>query len=186
MSFLWINVSVAIVYLVTFIFQLQVAGEYFQWASWVFLPHGVRLIAYFMFRWNGLPGLFVGHAIGGYLWLGDFFDHLGIYLLASLVGALVVPMAHMLLRTLNQDVLLPPLARGVVHWTGLWWLAVLSGLLNGLLTIAVYSSLIHENQLQLSLNYLVGDVLGASVFVLLLMVTFRLYRLYTQRAHLQE
>ncbi len=185
MSWLWINVSVALVYLVTFIFQLQVAGEYFQWASWVFLPHGVRLIAYFMFRWNGLPGLYVGHVVGAYLWLDDFFDHLGIYLLASLVGTLVVPITHMLLRTLNQDVLLP-LARGVVHWTGLWWLAVLSGLLNGLLTVTVYSSLIEDNHLQLSLNYLVGDVLGASVFVLLLMLVFRLHRLYTQRAHLQE
>lgn len=183
MSFLWINVSVALVYLVTFIFQLQVAGEYFQWASWVFLPHGVRLIAYFMFRWNGLPGLYVGHVVGAYLWLDDFFDHLGIYLLASLVGTLVVPLTHMLLRTLNQDVLQAP-ARGGVHWTGLWWLAVLSGLLNGLLTIAVYSSLIPENHLQLSLNYLVGDVMGASLFVLLLMLAFRVHRLYTQRVHL--
>jgi hypothetical protein len=185
MSLLWINVSVAIVYLVTFIFQLQVAGEYFQWASWVFLPHGVRLIAYFMFRWNGLPGLFVGHAIGGYLWLDDFFDHLGIYLLASLVGTLVVPVTHMLLRTLNQDVLLP-LARGVVHWTGLWWLAVLSGLINGFLTVTVYSSLITDGHVQLSMKYMVGDVLGASAFVLGLMLVFRLHRLYTQRAHLQE
>jgi hypothetical protein len=185
MSLLWINLLVAGVYLVTFIFQLQAAGEFFQWASWVFLPHGVRLIAYFMFRWNGLPGLYIGHVIGAYFWVDDFFEHLGIYLLASLVGTLVVPVTHMLLRTLNQDVLKPP-ARGAVHWTGLWWLAVLSGLINGLLTITVYSSLIEDNHLQLSLHYMVGDALGASVFVLLLMFVFRLYRLYIQRAHLQK
>lgn len=184
-SVLWMNLLVAGTYLLTFLVQLQLAGEVFQWASWVFLPHGVRLIAYFMFRWSALPGLFVGHVIGGYLWLDNFFDHVGIYLLASLVGTLVVPITHMLLRTLNRDVL-QPLSRGVVRWTGLWWLAVLSGLLNGLLTIAVYSSLIGDNHLELSLHYLVGDVLGASVFVLLLMFVFRLHRFYTQRAHLQE
>ena len=180
-SFLWINLIVAIAYLATFIFQLQIAGELFQWASWVFLPHGVRLIAYFMFRWNGLAGLFVGHVIGGYLWLDDFFAHLPIYVLASLIGTLVVPFTHALLRTLNNDVLLPRV-NGVVHWVGLWWLAVLSGLLNGILTISVYSSLIADGHVQLSMQYMLGDVLGASTFVLLLMMFLRVQRLYAQRA----
>jgi hypothetical protein len=185
MSLLWINLIVAIAYLVTFVFQLQIAGELFQWASWVFLPHGVRLIAYFMFRWNGLAGLYVGHVLGSYLWLDDFFQHLPIYLLASLVGTLVVPFTHALLRTLNSDVL-QPRANGVVHWVGLWWLAVLSGLLNGILTISVYSSLIPDGHAQLLLQYLVGDVFGASLFVLGLMLVLRLQRLYAQYAQIQR
>lgn len=171
-----INIAVALIYLGLFAAQASAMSESLFWASLVFLPHGWRIVCFFLFRFSALPGLFAGHLATCLIYFGDPTD-LPLYVVTSLQGTLVLPFFYVVLKWLGKDLLATRPEYPVVPWTSFATLAMAATILNGVLVAAATASYQNSaiNWTQVS-QYLVGDFFGAVIFIGGLIAFFRWQR----------
>ena len=134
-----------------------------DYVSLFYLPHGVKIVLFFIFRGISVIPLFLGTYIYGFSFSFSFS-----HLLGSFVGVLSICLAFyfcfFLLKTTNFNSKKTPI------WRILLAVVIISSLVNSILqsVIASYSF----NKYNLNLLYLTGDILG-SVFIIFLLITFR-------------
>lgn len=145
---------------------LQSVALPIDYASILFLPHGVRIFAV----------VFYGPARGFlYLLLSSIAVELildgggaiSMSLIGHIIGAGCVPVAMMLLRFGfgGEAISLQHVDRRT--WRGLLPLILISSLINSLLqTVMVHASDLTVTDIYLSLRFILGDVLGAAVMLL--------------------
>lgn len=171
------------IFLVTFvlvnrvIFPLQqlVLPSVSQYAALVFLPHGVRVIATWLYREKAILPLLIAHLIlyRIFYWHGA---EVTTNLVAVLAGSLCVFIAMQLFRFSRIDISLANMT--ISHWRSLILLGFVSSIFNtagNMMAIGdVMGSEIH---LEVIATFIIGDTLGTAGCLLLLMMGFRLHRL---------
>ena len=174
---LTINALTGLVYFLLFAAQSTAMNESYYWASLVFLPHGWRLVSFFLFRFSAIPGLFLGHLATCLYFFGQGSENFWLYVATSVVSAGALPMFYLLVKASGTDLLAPRDEYPVVPWTFFAMLGLAGTLLNGTL-VAMANAWYHVapiNWEQVG-QYLVGDFVGAVLFVGGLIAFFRWQR----------
>ena len=146
-----------------------------NYASILFLPHGIRVLSIWLYKERAVIPLFCGHLfVYTLFWLGEF----SLTALALvLVGTFCVPMAFVLVGWIGFDVSVRNTK--IKHWRSILMVGFIASIINSLGNSLILSPYI-EPSLHLSVlaTYLVGDTLGVFSLLLILLFSFRLARKY--------
>ena len=177
-----VNAFTALVYFGLFALQLQSMNAEIYGVSFIFLPHGWRVLSFFLFRFSAMPGLFFGHLLTCLVFYGSVSDNWHLYLVTSFQGAYTLPIIYFVLTLCGVDLLKKRKDYPVVPWTSIVFLTVFATLFNGLLlelANAVYFDL-PPNWIEVQ-QYMVGDMIGALLCIAGLLLFFRWQRLRTDQ-----
>lgn len=143
----------------------RISPAWANFTSLIFLPHGVRVLAAWLYGWRSLLYLAPGVAVGHLYLYGPVMDlHLAA---AWIVGLGCAPLAFSLLAWLRLDYRLSRRRR--THWRDLVLVGAVASVFN-----SGFSGLAYGNDLRTISARFVGDIMGTLVCVLLLMAVFRL------------
>ena len=171
------NALTAFIYVSLFALQAQAMDGNQFWASLVFLPHGWRVLSFFLFRFSAMPGLFVGHLATCFIFFGSIEENWPLYVITSLQGTYTLPFLYLALRSLGLDLLATRKEYAVVPWTSFVGLTVLATLFNGVL-VAMAGALYFDQPMNWEQvrQYMVGDMIGALLCIAGLLLFFRWQR----------
>ena len=182
-----VNAFTALVYFGLFALQLQSMNAELYGVSFIFLPHGWRVLSFFLFRFSAMPGLFFGHLLTCLVFYGSVSDNWHLYLVTSFQGAYTLPIIYFVLTLSGVDLLKKRKDYPVVPWTSIVFLTVFATLFNGpLLELAnaVYFDL-PPNWIEVQ-QYMVGDMIGALLCIAGLLLFFRWQRLRTEQKRIAD
>jgi uncharacterized membrane protein len=163
--------------LVVFPLQKVVMPEVSLYASVLYLPHGVRVLATWAMGWRAIPALFLGLALSNFIFLpADMKLHFDAVMIpAVLVGAASSFLAFEAVRFLGFDLYYGGQRR--IEWRGLVAVGALASLIHSVLQSVIHSDLMSFEALVVApLIYVIGDVAGLVVCMLALMFLFRSLR----------
>jgi len=169
-------------YLLTFVLvnqvifpaQQSVLPSVSQYAALVFLPHGVRVIATWLYREKAILPLLIAHLIlyRFYYWHGT---DTAKNMVAVLAGSLCVFIAMQLFRFSRIDISLANMT--ISHWRSLILLGFISSIFNTAGNMmALGDAMSSELHLNVVATFIIGDTLGTIACLLILMFGFRLLR----------
>ena len=148
-------------------------------ASLLYLPHGVRVLATWALGWRAIPALVVGASIAEWLFTPtDRFNFLEPVLLESiLAGAVSAFLAFELVRLAGFDFYAGRARK--LSWKGMITIGAISSVINSLAQTLIFSGLIGlEKLVEVLILYAVGDLVGLVVCMVALMFIFRWSRFY--------
>ena len=143
--------------------------------SLVYLPHGCRVIFYCFFGVRSLPALYLAEITGPTLVWGD--QYLDYWVIASLSSLLSVVVAVDIVKwsrvsTFNYNILKRV---SFSNYKFLIFVIIISALFNSIFTNLVLSMINGvEIGVEVIARFFTGDVLGASAFIIFLMIMFNL------------
>lgn len=144
----------------------RISPEWANFTSLVFLPHGVRVLAAWLYGWRStlylMPGVAVGH-----LYLYGLYMDTGLAF-GWIAGLACAPLAFTLLHVAGLD-LRPSRRRRRTHWRDILLVGGVASVFN-----SGFSGLAYGNDLATMSARFVGDIMGTLVCLLLLMAAFRL------------
>lgn len=145
-----------------------------EYASLVFLPHGVRVLSIWLLRERAIVPLFIAHLFTYliFVWVGNSsIENIALVL----VGTFCVPLAIQLLRWTGLEAFLA--SPNVIQWRAIVLVGFLASIINSIGNSLVLSPTIEPSlHLITALTYIVGDTIGVIVVLLALLFLFRLYR----------
>jgi hypothetical protein len=149
-------------------------------ASLMYLPHGVRILATWAYGWKAIPALIVGSSLS--VWLFSQSKDLNFLepaLIESLlVGAVSAFIAFELVRLAGYNFYFGGSKK--LRWKGMITVGALSSVINSLGQTLVYSDLIDfEKIIVVWFVYAVGDLVGLIVCMVVLMLVFRWSRVFS-------
>lgn len=142
---------------------------HFGYASFIFLPHGIRVIAAWLYGWRSIlylsPGAYLAHYIRvdtdvGLSWQA---------LVMPVFGIICVALTFELFARLGSDFRLRD--GFIAPWHTILWIGAVGSLGN-----ALGSNLIVQNPMDVAAAYLIGDVTGMIVLFVIIMLIFRALR----------
>lgn len=138
----------------------------FDYASLLYLPHGVRVIAAWLYGWRSVLYLAPGSYLVNFTRIEEHPDLWSwSELLMPVVGITCVAMTFGVVARLGADLRLR--SGWVAPWRGVLLVGALGSLIN-----AVGSNLIVQNPVNVMLGFLIGDVAGMIMLFLILMFVF--------------
>jgi len=160
----WFLGSFAITYPGVAYLERSISGPDFQFNALIFLPHGVRIFAIWLFRHQAILPLLIAHGIHIALW-GHWSPNSW---LPPIAGTLSAYLAFELLRMARLNPF-----HVVISDRSVWGRLVLTGILAAVLnTIILQLTLMGydgpHGELQRVLGYLIGDIAGILLFVMML------------------
>ena len=159
--------------------QSIVLPEITVFASLVYLPHGVRVLATWILGWKAVPALVAGVSISAWIWSPS--EDLN-FLEPALAGGILVGsasafVAFEIARLVGINVYLGGSRR--LKWKGLIAVGALSSVVNSLGQTLVYSGIIDlEKVIGVWAVYAIGDLVGLIVCMVVLMFVFRWSRVF--------
>ena len=164
----------ALVNQIIFPTQQSVFPSVSQYAALIYLPHGVRVIATWLYREKAILPLLIAHLIIYYsfYWHGtDTFKNI----VAILSGSLCVFIAMQLFRFSRIDISLANMT--ISHWRSLILLGFISSVFNTAGNmLALGDAMSSELHLNVVATFIIGDTLGTIACLLILMFGFRYLR----------
>lgn len=154
--------------------QSIVLPEITVFASLVYLPHGVRVLAAWAFGWKAVPALFLGSSLSVWIFTPSAeFDFLEPALIESiLIGSASAFIAFEIARLAGFNLYIG--GSGKLKWKGMIAVGALSSVINSLGQTIVYSGLINlEDVIGVWAIYAAGDLIGLIVCMVVLMFIFR-------------
>jgi hypothetical protein len=155
--------------------QQMIAPDAAQYAALIFLPHGVRVIATWLYREKAIVPLFLAHLIlyRLFYWQGG---DVALNIVAVLSGSLCVFIAMQLFSFSRIDISLSNMT--ISHWRSLVFLGFISSVFNTAGNmLAMGDTMGSELHLEVIATFIIGDTLGTLVCLFILMLGFRLRRL---------
>lgn len=146
--------------------QLDVLPVFPNHASVVFLPHGVRILSAWLYRWRSVPILFPG-AFLGHVYLDGALHYTPSEFLAATAGLVCAVLVFEILSRLGVD--LYPAKGKRVHWLELVLAGGLASVINGIGTAIFYG-----NDIVTASARFIGDVAGVTVALFLLVLALRI------------
>lgn len=159
--------------------QSIVLPEITVFASLVYLPHGVRVLATWILGWKAVPALVAGVSISAWIWSPS--EDLN-FLEPALAGGILVGsasafVAFEIARLVGINVYLGGSRR--LKWKGLIAVGALSSVVNSFGQTLVYSGIIDlEKVIGVWAVYAIGDLIGLIVCMVFLMFVFRWSRVF--------
>ena len=148
-------------------------------ASLMYLPHGVRVLATWAYGWKAIPALMVGSSLSAWLFSpSEDLNFLEPALLESLlVGAASAFIAFEFARFAGYNLYFGGSVK--LRWKGMIAVGALASLINSLGQTLVFSDLIDwEVIIGVSAVYAAGDLIGLIVCMVVLMFVFRWSRVF--------
>ncbi len=151
--------------------------EHTMFASLLYLPHGVRLLATWAFGWRAIPALFTGIYLAVSLFSPS--NNLGLLdpavVTGITVGALAGFCAFELVRLMGYDCYFG--SAGNLNWKAMIGIGALASVFNSAGQTFAFSGFIGMGKAPaLIAIYILGDVMGLIVCMLSLMLCFRWFR----------
>lgn len=143
----------------------RLAPQFANFTSLIFLPHGVRVLAAWLYRWRSVPLLIPGAVVGHLYLYGPVIDLR--LALGWAVGLCCAPLAFALLERVGLVFRLRAPRR--THWRDIVLVGAVASVFNSLFTALAYG-----NGLVTMSARFVGDVAGTVACLALLMVVLRL------------
>ena len=159
--------------------QSIVLPEITVFASLVYLPHGVRVLATWILGWKAVPALVAGVSISAWIWSPS--EDLN-FLEPALAGGILVGsasafVAFEIARLVGINVYLGGSRK--LKWKGLIAVGALSSVVNSLGQTLVYSGIIDlEKVIGVWAVYAIGDLVGLIACMVVLMFVFRWSRVF--------
>lgn len=159
--------------------QQEFLSEITIFASLVYLPHGIRVLATWLWGWKAFFPLYAGACLSDLIFtpphdLAILWESLP---LSVGSGALSALLAFELIRLLGHNLYADQENR--IDWKGLLFVGAIASVINSTLQSVTYSGVIlPEHALSIFVTYAVGDLIGLFVSMLALMMIFRWIRLY--------
>lgn len=141
-------------------------------ASWLFLPHAVRVLSVWMLGPKALIGLLPAHYLIGYIMYPErsLFD---LDMLAPLVASMSAVMAFEVFKLANLNLYLDDLQKAL-HWRTLLLVGAVASVFNAVGLTFVYQDHIDQASMYtLMTKYLVGDTLGLFLGLVLVVLVLR-------------
>ncbi len=148
-------------------------------AGLVFLPHGVRVLATWLYREKALVPLLVAHLLMYRLfyWVGE---DTASNMVAVLSGSFCAFIALQIFNFTRIDLTLNNLS--ISHWRSLIFFGFIASIFNTLGNmLALGSAIASELHIGLMVTFIVGDTLGTAACLVLLMLAMRFYRFVQKR-----
>ncbi|WP_417743684.1 hypothetical protein [Salipiger sp.] len=157
--------------------QARLLPEVTSFASLLYLPHGVRVLATWLLGRAAIPALCVGAFLSECIFadagIGSASEP--IVLISILIGAVAAPAAFELMRAFGFNLYANERLR--VHWKWLLLVGMLASVINSVGQSLVFSGVILSNWSAVVLvAYAVGDLFGLIATTLILMLVFRWMR----------
>ncbi len=180
------QLSIAALVLVSFIVQhwvvfplerLTLPADDLNFASLLFIPHGVKLVLAFVIGILALPGILIGQFLAGLL-LGSPPD---LAFITAVIGSFAVMLPVMLVRYMQSipfTISLAETTHAVSIAKAFFVVTVIASLLNSMFHGVLFHK---EGSNILELRYLTGDILGAAFVLFALMGIRRVNKFYQQR-----
>lgn len=154
--------------------------EYTVFASLVYLPHGVRILATWAFGWRAIPALVIGLILSTWLFSPtanlEFLEPA--LLMGILVGAFSAFLAFELVRRVGYNCYFG--CSKNLNWKGLIIIGAISSIINSVGQTLAYSGLIGLGKAPVTMVfYAVGDLVGLIVCMVVLMFGFRWTRAFS-------
>ena len=171
-------IAFAIVRNIIFPLQTLIMPNIAPYAALVFLPHGIRVIATWIYREKALIPLLIAHIIMYRLFYWHS-DATAENMVAVLSGSFCAFIALQLFNFSRIDVSLSNL--DISHWRTLIVFGFIASVFNALgNTLAFGGAIGSELHLGVLIAFLIGDTLGTVACLLILMFGFRMQRLMSQ------
>ena len=159
--------------------QSLVLPEVTVFASLIYLPHGVRVLATWAYGWKAVPALIVGTSLS--VWLFSAPEDVNFLQPALIEGILVGSasafVAFEITRLAGFDFYFGGSRK--LQWKGLIAVGALSSVINSLGQTLVYSGLIDlEKVIGVWAIYAAGDLIGLVMCMVALMFVFRWDRMF--------
>ncbi|WP_422071386.1 hypothetical protein [Tranquillimonas rosea] len=154
--------------------QTRLLGDVTAFASLLYLPHGVRVLATWYWGWLAALPLCLGAFLAELLFSSTPIGTIThpVLLGSILMGAVSAPLTFELFRRFNT-----PLGRHgsrQVRWTGLIAAGAVSSVINSVGQTLIFGGLILSEQfLSVLVLYALGDLLGLVVCMVFMMLVFR-------------
>lgn len=154
--------------------------EYTVFASLIYLPHGVRVLATWAFGWKAIPALIIGVSMSAWLFSPthdlDFLKPA--LMMGILVGAFSAFLAFELVRRVGYDCYFGSSRN--LNWKAMMIIGAIPSIINSVGQTIVFSGLLGLDRLPVSLAiYAVGDLVGLIVCMVVLMLCFRWVRWFS-------
>lgn len=149
-------------------------------ASLIYLPHGVRVLATWLSGWRAVIPLFAGALLSEVMFTPALvFDFLEPVILWSIfVGAMSAYVSFVLIKFLGRDLFAD--RERVMDWKWLLIAGAVASVVNSVGQVIVFSGLIVPDDLfAVLVTYAIGDLVGLYVSMLVLMMVFRWMRLFS-------
>ena len=159
--------------------QSLVFPEITVFASLVYLPHGVRVLATWAHGWKAIPALIVGVSLSAWIFSPSAdLNFLEPALLGGIfVGAVSAFIAFELVRFAGFNFYFGRSKK--LQWKGMIAVGALSSVINSFGQTLVYAELIDlEKIVGVWVIYAIGDLIGLIVCMLVLMFVFRWSRIW--------
>jgi hypothetical protein len=150
-------------------------------ASLVYLPHGVRVLATWLWGWRAFFPLSLGACLAQVIFTPvDTQDVIRESVLSSVtVGALSALLAFEIMRLLGRNLYADE--NREMNWKHLVFVGAVASVINSAGQTYVFSGVIlPDHAMPVFATYAVGDLIGLFVSMLALMMTFRWIRLFTE------
>ena len=149
-------------------------------ASLIYLPHGVRVLATWMMGWRAIIPLFTGSYLSNLLLTSNEVRAVTdpVILQSVTVGALSAYVAFGLMKASGRDIA----ANGgrIMDWKWLLIVGAIASVVNSVGQSIVYSGLILPDEALATLaTFAVGDLVGLAVNMFVLLLIFRWLRLFS-------
>ena len=141
--------------------------------SLVYLPHAGRVLPVIFFGWQAIPAIVVAELIEWeYLWQGgSFFEGT----LATTISTLAIIITWFVYFFLGLDLNHSKVLKNT-NWKHVFLFIFVASLLNGLGNGAWYASLFDETDALISVRFMVGDVVGATIMLILLVLFYPMFK----------
>lgn len=150
-------------------------------ASLIYLPHGVRVLATWLWGWKAIFPLYVGSWISAFVFNPADFKALteGAMYFSFAVGSISAFLAFEIMRLTGRN--LYAVKDREMNWKCLLIIGAVASIVNSVGNSIVYSGVIlPDHALSVFVTYAVGDMIGLFVSMLGLMLIFRWLRLYQE------
>ena len=161
---------------VNFIFPFERAyfGELTSYASLLFLPHAVRVIASWLIGPKAILALFPASLISLQFY-GDIFDEELSFYFYSLLSSASGVIAFEFLKLMKMNVY--PSGDKMSSWRNVLFAGCIASFINSLCGINFIVYKLQETEIvEVIFRYIIGDFFGLLVSMFVLMIVFRYYR----------
>jgi len=156
-----------VIYVITPVQNHLFNNQYSQF-SFLFLPHGIRILGAWLYSWRSVPAIAPGAFIGHFMLFGsDGFAKEHIF--AYVIGITVCPLVFSALERLKYT------RCKVSHTHFSWRYVMMAGLIASIFN-SVLTNLIYHAPLEDYLGYIIGDLFGLFFLLLLLIFGLRLLK----------
>ena len=141
--------------------------------SLAYLPHAGRVLPVIFFGWQAIPAIMIAELLDWeFLWQGpDFYRTI----IASTISSSAVLIGWLTFRYLGVDLQYSKVLSNT-NWKHVSLFIIYVSLLNGIGNGGWYAVVYDQTDALISIRFLVGDIVGATVMLILLVISYPLFR----------